>query len=189
MGDSGEGRELLAVDDENGGVRRRQAVRLPAALLASPLALGQALVVADADGGLRSLRAADGSTLWEAELGAPVVAAPLSIGDRLFIADTAGVVHCRSVASGEVLWCVEHAEGEEFFTLCTDGSAIYAGGWQGRLHLLDARDGASLQSLDLGGQILATTYAPVGRTIYATASHGALHTLPTSGAPEPAPRR
>ncbi|MFG2454504.1 PQQ-binding-like beta-propeller repeat protein [Streptomyces sp. NPDC048512] len=133
--------------------------------------------------------AADGSTLWEAELGAPVVAPPLSIGDRLFIADTAGVVHCRSAATGEVLWCVEHAEGEEFFTLCTDGSAIYAGGWHGRLYLLDARDGSSLQSLDLGGQILATTYAPVGRTIYATASHGALHALPTSGAPEPAPRR
>ncbi|MGW6486267.1 protein kinase domain-containing protein [Streptomyces sp. NPDC055056] len=186
---AGEGRELLAVDDENGGIRWKQAVRLPAALLAPPLALEQALVVADADGGLRSLGAADGSTLWEAELGAPVVAPPLRIGDRLYIGDTAGVVHCRSVATGEVLWRVEHTEGEEFFTLCTDGSAIYAGGWNGRLHLLDARDGASLQSLDLGGQILATTYAPVGRTIYATASHGALHALPTSGGSEPAPGR
>lgn len=178
---AGEGRELLAVDDENGDVRWKRAVRLPAALLTAPLALDEALVVADADGGLRALAASDGSTLWEAELGAPVVAPPVRVGDRVIVGDTAGVVHCRSADTGEVLWCVEHAGGEELFTLCTDGSTLYTGGWNGRLHLLDAEDGSSLQSLDLGGQILATAYAPGSRTLYATASHGALHAVPTAG--------
>ncbi|MFG2308775.1 protein kinase [Streptomyces sp. NPDC048566] len=183
---AGEGRELLAVDDENGSVRWKRAVRLPAALLTAPLALDDALVAADADGGLRSLAAADGSTLWEADLGAPVVAPPLRVDGRVIVGDTAGVVHCLGASTGEVVWRVEHAEGEEFFALCTDGSTLYAGGWNGRLRLLDASDGCSLQSLDLGGQILAVTYAPGARTVYAASSHGTLHALPASAAGEPA---
>ncbi|MET8228284.1 serine/threonine-protein kinase [Streptomyces sp. NPDC005301] len=178
------GRELLAVDDEDGGIRWKRPVRLPAALLAAPLALNDALVVADAVGGLRRLAAGDGSTRWETDLGAPVVTPPVRLGDRVVVGDTAGMVHCVAARTGEVLWRIEHAEGEELFALCTDGSVIYAGGWNGRLQLIDGTDGASLQSFDLGGQILAVTYAPGSRTVYAAASHGALHAVPTAAGVE-----
>lgn len=59
---------------------------------------------------------------------------------------------------------------------------MYAGGWSGRPHLLDAADGASLQSFDLSGQILATACSPGGRSVHAASSGGTLHTLPAAAA-------
>ncbi|WP_432076037.1 protein kinase domain-containing protein [Streptomyces wuyuanensis] len=177
---AGQGRELLAVDDEEGRVCWNRAVRLPAPAPAAPLALDDGVVVADGDGGLRCLAAADGGTLWEARLGAPVVAPPVRVADTVVVGDTAGTVHCHSAKTGEEIWRAQYADGEEFFSLCADGSAVYAGGWHGRLHLLDAADGSSLQSFDLGGQILATAHAPDTRTVYAAASHGTLHALPAA---------
>ncbi|MFE7778203.1 PQQ-binding-like beta-propeller repeat protein [Streptomyces sp. NPDC057445] len=177
---AGQGRELLAVDDEDGSVCWDGPVRLPVTVLAAPLPLDDGLVVADGDGGLRCLAAADGSTLWEARLGAAVVAPPVRVLDTVIVGDTAGTVHCHSAKTGEEIWRAQYAEGEEFFSLCADGTTVYAGGWHGRLHLLDAADGASLQSFDLGGQILAIAHAPGGRTVYAAASHGSLHALPTA---------
>ncbi|EGX56669.1 serine/threonine protein kinase, partial [Streptomyces zinciresistens K42] len=161
------GLDVLAVDDEHGEPAWRARVRLPAPMLAAPLPLDDRLVVADGLGTLRCLAAADGSTLWEAGLGAPVVTAPVRAYDTVVTADTAGTVHCHSAATGECVWRTGHGRREEFFTLCTDGTAVYAGGWSGRLRLLDAADGASLQSLDLGGQILAAVHAPGGRSVHA----------------------
>ncbi|MGW7262355.1 protein kinase domain-containing protein [Streptomyces sp. NPDC054842] len=181
---AGGGHELLAVDDEDGSVCWKQPVQLPATLLSAPLVLDDTLLLADADGGLHCLAGGDGSSLWETGLGAPVVAPPVRVQDRVIVGDTAGLVHCLSSATGEVLWRVEHADGEELFALCTDGSVVYTGGWNGRLQLIDVADGSSLQGFDLGGQILAVTYAPGSRTAFATASHGALHALPTAGGPE-----
>ncbi|GAA0930223.1 protein kinase domain-containing protein [Streptomyces thermoalcalitolerans] len=181
-----QGMEILAVDDEDGALSWKTPVRLPAPVLAPPLPLEEHLVVADGDGTLRCLAAADGSTVWEKRLGAPVVAPPVRVVDTVIAGDTAGTVHCHSAATGEPRWRVHHGEREEFFTLCTDGAAVYAGGWSGRLHLLDAVDGASLQSFDLGGQILAAVCAPGGRSVHAASSGGTLHTLPSVAAPDAA---
>ncbi len=177
------GREILAVDDEGGALSWRAPARLPAPVLAPPLPLEEHLVVADGDGTLRCLAAADGSTVWEDRLGAPVVAPPVRVADTVITGDAAGTVHCHGATTGEPRWRVRHGRREEFFTLCTDGAAVYAGGWNGRLHLLDAADGASLQSFDLGGQVLATVCAPGGRSVHAASSGGTLHALPSAAVP------
>ncbi|MFI1534735.1 protein kinase domain-containing protein [Streptomyces anandii] len=177
------GGEILSVDDEDGALTWHAPVRLPAPLLAAPLPLEEHLVAADGEGNLRCLAAADGSLVWESRLGAPVVAAPVRVVDTVIVGDAAGTVHCVSAVTGEPVWRAHHGGREEFFALCTDGAAVYAGGWSGRLHLLDAADGASLQSFDLGGQILATACAPGGRSVHAASSSGTLHALPSVAAP------
>ncbi|MFF8946052.1 protein kinase [Streptomyces sp. NPDC014864] len=178
------GREILAVDDEDGGVCWAAPARLPAPVLAPPLPLDEGLLAADSDGGVRCLAAADGSTVWEVRLGGPVVAAPVRGVGTVIVGDAAGTVHCLGAATGETVWSAPYGEHEEFFALCTDGAAVYAGGWSGRLHLLGAADGASLQSFDLGGQILAVACAPGGRSVHAASSSGTLHALPAAGAPD-----
>ncbi|MGW2897407.1 YncE family protein [Streptomyces sp. NPDC001212] len=110
--------------------------------------------------------------MWEARLGAPVVAPPVRALDTVIVGDVAGTVHCLGAAAGEPVRRAHHGEREEFFALCSDGAAVYAGGWSGRLHLLDAADGASLRSFDLGGQILATACSPGGRSVHAASSGG-----------------
>ncbi|MFL4946387.1 protein kinase domain-containing protein [Streptomyces sp. MMS24-I31] len=179
-----QGTTLLAVDDEDGALSWKAPVRLPAPVLAPPLPLEEHLVVADGDGTLRCITAADGSTAWEKRLGAPVVAQPVRVLDTVVVGDAAGTVHCHSAATGEPIWRAYYGRQEEFFALCTDGAAVYAGGWSGRLQLLDAADGASLQSFDLGGQILATACAPGGRSVHAASSGGTLHALPAAAAPD-----
>ncbi|MDF3301357.1 serine/threonine-protein kinase [Streptomyces tropicalis] len=181
------GLELLAVDEEDGAVCWEKPARLPAPVLAPPLPLDDAVVVADGDGGLRRLAAADGSVLWEAVLGAPVAAAPVRVSGTVVVADTAGTVHCHAAATGERIWRAPYGTHEEFFALCADGTTVYAGGWSGRLQLLDARGGTSLQSFDLGGQILAVAAAPGGRAVLAASSGGTLHALPAAAAPATVP--
>ncbi|MGW3988448.1 protein kinase domain-containing protein [Streptomyces sp. NPDC004830] len=176
------GLDLLAVDDEDGTPAWKAPARLTAPVLAPPLPLDEHVVVADGRGTLRCLAAADGSPVWEAHLGAPVVASPIRVGGSLVTADTAGTVHCHDAAGGAVLWTAHHGRREEFFTLCTDGAAVYAGGWSGRLHVLDAADGTSLQSVALGGQIVAAVCGPGSRAVYAVSSTGALHALPCAPA-------
>ncbi|MFK4148839.1 protein kinase [Streptomyces sp. NPDC004065] len=180
---AGRGLEVLAVDDEDGAPSWKAPVRLPAPVLAPPLPLEEHLVVADGEGTLRCLAASDGSTVWEARLGAPVVAPPVRVLDTVVTGDAAGTVHCHGAADGRPRWRVRHGRGEEIFALCTDGAAVYAGGWGGRLHLLDAADGASLQSFDLGGQILAAVCGPGGGSVHAASSAGTLHALPRAAAP------
>ncbi|MEU3347261.1 PQQ-binding-like beta-propeller repeat protein [Streptomyces sp. NPDC006700] len=172
--------EILAVDDEDGALAWKAPVRLPAPVLAPPLPLEEHLVVADGEGTLRCLAATDGSAVWEVRLGAPVVAAPVRVLDTVVVGDVAGTVHCLGAATGEPVWRAHHGEREEFFALCSDGAAVYAGGWSGRLHLLDAADGASLQSFDLGGQILAAACSPGANSVHAASSGGTLHTLPAA---------
>ncbi|MFI1206436.1 PQQ-binding-like beta-propeller repeat protein [Streptomyces sp. NPDC020802] len=180
---SAHGVDLHCVDDEHGAPVWKAPARLPAPVLAPPLPLDEHLLLADSRGTLRCLAAADGSTVWETRLGAPVVTSPIRVQDTVVTADTAGAVHCHDVATGDLVWQGRHGRREEFFTLCTDGTAVYAGGWSGRLQLLDAADGTSLQSIDLGGQILATACAPGGRSVHAASSSGALHALPCAPGP------
>ncbi|MFJ9542511.1 PQQ-binding-like beta-propeller repeat protein [Streptomyces sp. NPDC101225] len=178
------GREILCVNDEDGTLGWRSPTALPAPVLAAPLPLEEHLVVADGEGTLRCVSSADGFPVWEVQLDAPVLAPPVRVADTVVVGDAAGMLHCHSAATGEEVWRSPHPGPEEFFALCTDGAAVYAGGWSGRLHLLDATDGTSLQSFDLGGQILATVCAPGGTSIHATSSGGMLHALP-SAAPGP----
>ncbi|MFF0203318.1 PQQ-binding-like beta-propeller repeat protein [Streptomyces sp. NPDC005017] len=172
--------EILSVNDEDGTLTWESPVVLPAPVLAAPLPLDDRLVVADGEGTLRCVSAADGFPVWEVRLGAPVLTPPVRVADTVIVGDAAGLVHCHSAATGEGVWRTPHSGQEEFFALCTDGAAVYAGGWSGRLHLLDAADGTSLQSFDLGGQILATVCAPGGTNVHAASSGGTLHALPSA---------
>ncbi|WP_052768433.1 PQQ-binding-like beta-propeller repeat protein [Streptomyces humi] len=172
------GLRLHALDDEDGRAAWPAPLALRAPVRAAPLPEQDAVYLADTRGALYCVAAADGTPRWRVRLGAPVVAAPVRVGDSVVVGDTAGVVHARDLATGAERWRSAGPGGDEVFALCATGTTVVWGGWQGRLHVVDGLEGASLQSFDMRGQVLALACAPAQGAVYAATTSGEVHGVP-----------
>lgn len=98
-------------------------------------------------------RQATGSAMpvWTYDCGRAATCAPLVVGDRVVVADHAGQVHALDGASGQALWTVM-LSAPVYGGLCSDGSSVYVGTEDMRVHGIALADQAVRSSPSLRGQ-------------------------------------
>ena len=151
--------ELVALANDGSGENWR--VSLPTEAIASPQSNGSLVAVQTIDGRLLAFNAADGETLWQHEAQVPVLtmrttAAPLVGGDIVIASFSNGRIMALSTDSGQPIWQYQVGQPQgrtELERLVDIGgqplvleSAIMVVGYQGKLALLDVRNGQEIWS-------------------------------------------
>ena len=104
---SGDG-VVHAVDLATGA--ERWSVALGSEASASPLLVGDVLVVADGAGVVRALGAADGKPRWTAQTDGEISGSPAAEADGIVVATEAGTAYALDATSGQVIWHVALGE-------------------------------------------------------------------------------
>lgn len=153
--------DAVALADEAGKVRRltlstasrprleaTAETALGSALVLDPVSTGTAVVVATADGKVRSLAARDLSPVGAWPLDAPLAGAPAAIGGRAFVTDRAGGVHAFGTDGGR-LWSATLRGADPIGPPVVQDDSVWFLARDGSLHRLALADGAPLDRLAL----------------------------------------
>ena len=134
---------LIAVDDsstvyaigaESGETVWQQRLDTLAAVVAAPIAMGDALYVTDEHGLMTRLQAGSGEVVWQVEVGSPVYNSPAAGSGTLFVPGTRGQLFAVDTDSGEAISLLSlenrtirfsspayDASSGELFVAATDG--------------------------------------------------------------------
>src|SRR5206468_12413370 len=74
------------------------------AILATAAAAGDAIVICDTEGTIRSMDAKSGAAKWTAKVGAAFFAGPAVAADAIFAAVIDGSIHSVGLADGKPRW-------------------------------------------------------------------------------------
>lgn len=155
----------LAVDDGSELVR----AQLPGPVV-SPLAVTDRVYAVTMTGHVCALDPADGTMLWQVDLGAPTWTTPAVADGRLFLGMSSGRVVALDAADGHELW---HRDTESVVraSAVVIGSVVAAGTLSGKLLTLAADDGTTIDSVQIDGAI---QFSPVtdGRRLYVATQSG-----------------
>lgn len=121
---------------------------------ASPCVKGDRLYVGNLDGMFYCLKAADGSKVWEFETGGEIMAGCNFHGTNVLIGSHDSTLYCLN-ADGKKVWDVK-TEGPVNGSPAVVGDLTFVAGCDSVFHILDARTGKELGSVELGGQAAAT---------------------------------
>jgi len=127
---------------------------------AAPRALGDdAVLFAMADGGLRAVRRADGTTIWQssvpgrrpgypASLVRDLTGDPAIAGGRIHAGTSAGRIAAIDAASGTILWVADEGAMAPVWVA---GGSVFAVGDRASLTRIDAENGEIIWSVPLPG--------------------------------------
>jgi outer membrane protein assembly factor BamB len=122
---------------------------------ASPAVKGGRIFVGDLEGKFHCVDATDGKVLWTFEAGAEIQASANFHGDNVIFGSHDSNLYCLN-PKGEKVW-VATVDGPINAAAAVVGDRTFATGCSdGILHVIDARTGKELGSIDLGGQSVAT---------------------------------
>jgi outer membrane protein assembly factor BamB len=153
---------LYAVDLATG--KQKWKVKL-GAMMASPSVKGDRLYIGDLDGRFYCVTLADGKIVWKFEADGEIHAAANFHGNNVIFGSYDSSLYCLD-PDGKKVWEAK-MEGPINAGAAVVGNQTFATGCQdGILHVIDARNGKELGTIDLNGQTLATA-AVVGDTVYA----------------------
>lgn len=118
----------------------------PAYLPPDPKVIGDSGLVfsVSSDGFVYAVKEEDGDTLWRFSTGEPIVNSPAVIGDHLYVATQLGGMYCLGSKTGENLW---FSPGIVQF-IAASGDRVYAADRLGRILILDAANGARLDTMN-----------------------------------------
>ncbi len=117
----------------------------PAYLPPDPKVLGDSGVVfaGSSDGYVYAVRERSGDLLWKFGASDPVIDSPVVIEDRVYATTELGGMFCLNVKTGKQIWWAP----EVLHFVAAGRNRVYAADKLGRLRILDARNGATLDSL------------------------------------------
>jgi outer membrane protein assembly factor BamB len=121
---------------------------------ASPSVKGDRVFVGDLDGKFYCLSAADGKVLWTFETGGEIAAGCNFHGDNILIGSHDSTLYCLD-PNGKKLWEVI-TDGPVNGSPVVVGDVTFVAGCDSILHVLDAKTGKELGTVDLEGQAAAT---------------------------------
>jgi outer membrane protein assembly factor BamB len=121
---------------------------------ASPSVKGDRVYVGNIDGKFYCLAAVDGKILWTFETEAEITSGCNFHGDNILIGSHDSTLYCLDPA-GKKRWDVK-TDGPVNGSPVVVGDTTFVAGCDSVLHVLDARTGKELGSVDLGGQAAAT---------------------------------
>jgi WD40 repeat protein len=155
-------KHLYAIDLANG--KQKWKVKL-GAMKASPSVKGDHVYVGDLDGKFYCLKTADGSKVWEFETSGPgeIMAGCNFHGNNILIGSHDATLYCLD-SNGKKVWEFK-TDGPVNGSAAVIGDITFVAGCDSILHILDAKTGKELGSVDLGGQAAATA-AVVGDFAY-----------------------
>lgn len=170
-------RTVHGYDLEGGkSVWHRDLARVQAGLLA----YGDAVLLADMDGGVRLIDEMTGADRWlfNDPSGAAVRADPLMVSDRFVVIHEDGMARAFD-PTGEVAW--ESELGTPVYASPTAfGATIYVPTTQGKLLAVDSRNGRVLWRFDTNNvQVKIASPSIAGDTIYFGASDGSVRAIST----------
>ncbi len=116
------------------------AVPCEGEVLASPVALGSNLLVADGSGVVRAVDPA-GKTIWRYDGGAAVYSTPAVEGNRVYAVNIDGTAFALDASSGDEIWKTAAASyAVESPVILADGRMFFAA-WDRYVYALDAETG------------------------------------------------
>src|SRR5262245_21290103 len=124
------------------------------AFKAGPGVKGDRVYVGDLDGRFYCVNAADGKPIWTFETEGEIHAGPNFHGDNILIGSHDSTLYCIS-PDGKKVWDVK-TEGPVNGSPVVVGDTTFVAGCDSVLHVLDAKTGKELGTVDLGGQAAAT---------------------------------
>ncbi|MBA4064368.1 MAG: hypothetical protein C0501_11775 [Isosphaera sp.] len=155
-------KHLYAVDLKTGKPKWKAKL---GAMKASPSVRGDRVYVGTLDGVFHCLKAADGSSAWKFEADGEIQAAANFHGDKVLFGSHDSHLYCLD-PGGKKVWATK-VDGPINAAAAVVGDKTFATGCSdGILHVIDARTGKELGSVDLGGETVATA-AVAGDRVYA----------------------
>jgi outer membrane protein assembly factor BamB len=156
-------KHLYALDLATG--KQKWKVKL-GAMKAAPAAKGGRVYVGTIDGVFFCVNAADGKIVWKYEADGEIQAGANFHGENVIVGSHDSNLYCFS-PEGKKVWTLA-VEGPINAAVAVVGDRTFATGCSdGILHVIDARNGKELGSIDLGGQTV-TTAAVVGDWVYSS---------------------
>jgi outer membrane protein assembly factor BamB len=144
-----------------------------------PLVDDGLVLVTDGSGTLAGLDATTGAVHWETHLDSPMRATPTIVGDLLMGGTDAGTVVALHVSDGSPAWTSTLASVPIAASMLYDGRAVYVGGEDGVLRVLDPATGAELWHFTMSGAITRGAAASNG-VVYVGASGGEVAAIDTA---------
>jgi len=142
--------DIVALDQADGTERWRTS--LAGAALSVPLVWDNGWLIATSDAGtILALRASDGRTVWQREIGAPLRARPALAADRVYLPVANGHVVALRVTDGTVLW--ERRLGDKPNEILAFDDRLYVGSDDKYFYCIDA-DGIVLWRFRTGAAIV-----------------------------------
>ncbi|MFT4605784.1 MAG: outer membrane protein assembly factor BamB [Rhodothermales bacterium] len=145
------------------------------------LAYGDAVLVADMDGGVRLIDELTGDDRWTFEDpdGAAARADPLMAADRFVVIHEDGTARAFDPATGDVAWETELGT-PVYASPAASGSMVYVPTTQGKLLAVDARTGRVSWRFDTNNtQLKIASPSIAGDTIYFGSSDGSVRAIST----------
>jgi outer membrane protein assembly factor BamB len=121
---------------------------------ASPCVKGDRVYVGDLDGNVYCVKAATGEKVWTFETGGEITSGCNFHGDNVLIGSHDSTLYCLS-PDGKKLWEVK-TEGPVNGSPVVVGDTTFVAGCDQILHVLDAKTGQEVGTVDLNGQAAAT---------------------------------
>jgi outer membrane protein assembly factor BamB len=147
-------RAAVAVSGPTGVPRIRWTFRADGAIEATPLIIGDLVIVSSIDGTLHALDLRTGGERWTAAIGANV-GPPATDGNLVFVEDGGGSVHALHLGDGSFAW-TSVVLGMPSVDPAIAGGTLYLATRDGGVAALDATDGSPRWQTTLG-----TSAAPI----------------------------
>jgi outer membrane protein assembly factor BamB len=118
------------------------------------------------------------------KLGDAIMTSPAVVGGLVYVVDQMGTAYCIEPASGRIVWKAAPdgaaAMGSNTSSPCVAKGRVYYGTTAGTLHILDAKDGKVVKTLNVGAPVVsAPTFA--NDSIYFQALDAILRCLDLDG--------
>ncbi len=120
----------------------------------------------------------------QVKLGDMILTSPAVVGGRVYVVDQMGTCYCVDPVGAKVLWKSspdgKRARGSNTSSPCVAKGRVYYGTTAGNLHILDAKDGKVIKTLDLGAPILSSPVSANG-SVYVHPIDAVIHCLDLDG--------
>lgn len=159
---------------------KAEAAGFPSAAAVSPDPAVPLVIVGDDTGVVRAFDAATGRVAWEYETdgeisGGPTILPTLGGGGRVLVGSQDASLSCLNLADGRQLW--KHSIADQIRCSPTvartaAGDRVFIAGCDGKLHVIDAADGAAQAAVPIGGPTGTTPAAAGDRVFFGTEGGG-----------------
>jgi len=141
------------------------------ALWSQPTSDGETVYLSSMDHYLYALSLADGSLIWEKDLGGAMVGSPTLADGALYAGTIGGEVVAVEAASGKELWRFA-TDGEVWAQPVAAEGGVYFGDLKGSLYGLNAETGAQLWKVENAGQVIGAAGILSDGVVFATEEAG-----------------
>jgi outer membrane protein assembly factor BamB len=101
------------------------------------------------------------------------------VGEMAYVVDQMGTAYCIDASNGQIIWKTAPdaagAMGANTSSPCVAQGRLYFGTTAGSFHILDARDGQVIKTVNVGSPILSAPTFANGRVFWTSAGNGVIY--------------